>query len=194
MSSTTVAGEEHARLFWGCTMDMQTAVALAMEVERVRCVVPSARIHWQPETNWHLTLCFLGDVPSSLGSRMAAALAPVVAALPPFSVELGPACWFPSRERPVVIAATVAQERAPLRALVSVVEEAAVMAGQPRETRPWRGHVTLARVPRGYRPRDPLPAGALAAPLRVDHVALFRSVATPQGRRYEVVLRLPLAG
>lgn len=180
-----------ARLFWAIPLD-PPAQALA-DAERVRLAPLAGRLRWTAPDNRHLTLCFLGDTTIGQGLATADALRAPVAALEPFTVTLQSADWFPSARHPVVLALH-GEVDAPLRALASAVMEAAADCGFPREARPFRAHVTLARIGRQGRAHDALPAGTATAPLHVDRMALYESVATPEGRRYEVVVSLPLKG
>lgn len=182
-----------ARLFWAAGLDAPAAEFATAECARISPLLQSPKIRWQPRDNWHLTLLFLGQSTIGQGLAMAAALRAPLAALSPFAVQLDPASWFPSLRHPLVIALP-AHANAPVLALVSAVAESAREAGVPHEARPFRGHVSIARAKRGYRPRDELPAGAGHGELRIDHVALYESVSAPDGANYVPLLRLPLGG
>lgn len=182
-----------ARLFWAAGLDASAAEFATAECARTSPLLQSPKIRWQPRDNWHLTLLFLGQSTIGQGLAMAAALRAPLAALQPFAVQLDPALWFPSLRHPLVIALP-AHANPPMLALVSAVAESAREAGVPHEARPFRGHVSIARAKRGYRPRDELPAGAGHGELRVDHVALYESVSAPGGANYVSLLRLPLGG
>lgn len=182
-----------ARLFWAAGLDEQAAGFAGAECARLSPLLQSPKIRWQPRDNWHLTLLFLGQSTIAQGLAMAAALRAPLAALPPFAVQLDAAMWFPSLRHPLVIALP-AHANAPMLALVSAVAESAREAGVPHEARPFRGHVSIARAKRGYRPRDELPAGSGSGKLRIDHVALYESVSAPGGANYVPLLRLSLGG
>jgi len=182
-----------ARLFWAAGLDAPAAAFAGAECTRLSPLLQSPKIRWQPRDNWHLTLLFLGQSTIGQGLAMASALRAPLAALSPFAVQLEPALWFPSLRHPLVIALPV-PANAPMLALVSAVAESAREAGVPHEARPFRGHVSIARAKRGYRPRDELPPGTGHGGLRIDHVALYESVSAPGGANYVPLLRLPLGG
>lgn len=183
--------ERQARLFWAAGLDEEAAGFATRECARLQALLESPKIRWQPPSNWHLTLAFLGNTGLGGALAMAELLRGELHVLAPFMVALTGAQWFPSREHPRVIALPVATN-APLLALASAVSGAARVCGHALEPRPFRGHVSIARVKHGYRPRDPLPMSGDVARLCVDHVALYESVSTVDGVRYQVILKLPL--
>ena len=79
------------------------------------------------------------------------------------------------------------------------LERSARQSGFPKETRPFRAHVTLGRVKggRGLRELEPVlgrVAAALdATPFSVPSITLYRSELTPSGAIYTVVTRRELA-
>jgi RNA 2',3'-cyclic 3'-phosphodiesterase len=138
----------------------------------------------------HLTLCFLGWRDESelgeIGDAVAACAAPAPA------LALAESAWLPPR-RPRVVAVDLADGVGALAALQRSVSDAmAATAAYEPEKRPYRPHVTVARVRRGARVR----AGELAAPepLEFDGAALtlFRSRLARAGASYEPLVRVEL--
>ena len=133
----------------------------------------------------HLTLCFLGNRPTSeivpLGDAVSAC-GRVVGEL-----SLGAPLWLPPR-RPRALAVEVRDESGALLALkgdvlnaLAAVSEADLAA----ERRRFRPHVTVARLRERGRPRErqlaPTPALAFAP----ESLALYRSFLARDGARYE---------
>lgn len=174
--------DREARLFWGISLDHAAAAFAARERERLSPLLESPKIRWQPALNWHLTLLFLGATRLSRAQAMEACLRAPLSVLPPFSVPLASAQWFPGIGHPLVVALPVPPTPA-LLALAGVVAEAARACGLPPPDHAFRGHVSLARVKHGLCPRDPLPPAAQGA-LSIDALSLFESVATGDGVRY----------
>lgn len=141
----------------------------------------------------HVTLCFLGwrDEDESPG------LARLLEGCAPAAGELEPAraAWLPPR-RPRVLAVDLHDHGGGLAALQRRVSEAlARSAGYRPEARPFRPHVTVARVRSGARavlPRGPdlppPPPGRFAA----QALTLYRSHLRRAGARYEPLARVPL--
>ena len=108
-------------------------------------------------------------------------------------LSLGQALWLPPR-RPRVVAVELVDVDSRLGRLQAAVAAALSAAGfyQP-ESRPFLGHVSVARVGRGARVRpEPL---APPEPLRFDAeaVTLYRSRLERGGARYEALDTVSLA-
>lgn len=166
---------------------------LAAAVERLR---PLARdVAWVARDNVHLTLKFLGNVPTARLGAVEHALAVVAASQPAFDLVVEGLGAFPSRTRPRVLWAGVSAGAAELTALAARLDEALAGLGFARETRPFAAHATLGRV------REPRRQPRLAAALdvsddfgrqRVSHVSLMRSQLSPRGARYTELAAPPL--
>jgi 2'-5' RNA ligase len=129
----------------------------------------------------HLTLAFIGAVPSARVADAAAAAAAVAAAAFEWQVDrLG--YWQHNR------ILWAGGESAPLAALTADLAGRLRDAGFRIERRPFAAHVTLLR---NARCRELPP---LAAPLawRVREFVLVESVPMPEGSRYDVIDRWPL--
>jgi 2'-5' RNA ligase len=100
---------------------------------------------------------------------------------------------FPNARRPRVIA-LVLEPAAPLAALAAAVERGAQAAGFAPESRRFRAHCTLGRVPpRGRFPDVTVPVTVPDFTLDVREAVLYRSDLEPAGARHTALERLPLA-
>lgn len=142
---------------------------------------------WTARPSWHVTLRFIGDVASSAADDLMAGLRQVATAHPPVRVELGPATT-------LLGSGVLAVPVTGLGPLAADVEQATAAIGRPPETRPFAGHITLARC-RGRRrlPRR-LAGQELAGSWVVERLALVRSQTHPDGARYDDVATIPLTG
>jgi 2'-5' RNA ligase len=164
------------------------------------------------EAALHVTLAFLGYRPekeiASIAAAVGAAAAPVRAPrLAPAEVVARP------RKRPRVFALDLHDEGDACAALQQVVSDALAAARlYTPEKRPFRPHVTLARVKRDRRARSPgAPAPAATptpapdaprlpsdppplAPFAAAQVTLYRSTLRPQGALYEPLATITLSG
>lgn len=138
--------QQSKRLFIALPFQHQ-AVASLDEVQKILQggammlkVVPSAR--------YHLTMKFLGDVPGDKAEKMAEDFHGLGhdAEAPAFSLRgLGA---FPSLKRARVLWVGIRENDRHLNSLYHVVEDFCATFGFDREKRPFKPHLTLARVKR----------------------------------------------
>jgi len=154
-------------------------------------------LRWVDPALMHLTLRFLGEVDEGLVETLRERLDEVS----PLEVELAGAALgtFGPPRRTQVVWLGVGGNLADLEAVAAGVENAVVEAGFPAEERPFRAHVTLARVRREATPAQRTEVASAVAALDLDlprastvrEVVLVRSHLTPRGPRYEVLSRHP---
>jgi len=137
-------------------------------------------VRWSAETTWHVTLRFLGDLPTAdpvVAALDAAALGPAVEG------RLGPRTRRLNPDVLVVPAAGVDD-------LAGRVRAATAELGDPLGRKPFDGHLTLARR---RRRGAPLPTGeAIDVSFPVEEVLLFSSTLGRSGPTHEVVHRWSL--
>ncbi|HMO98603.1 MAG TPA: RNA 2',3'-cyclic phosphodiesterase, partial [Kiritimatiellia bacterium] len=102
----------------------------------------------------HLTLVFLGATPEPVEERLVNDLAIAARSVSPFPLKLGGGGSFGSPRAPKVVWVGVEASPALMR-LQAACADAVRATGQPVESRPFRPHLTLARI------RSRLPPGAL---------------------------------
>jgi 2'-5' RNA ligase len=139
----------------------------------------------------HVTLCFLGSRPVTAVDQIAAACE-TVATLPAAEMTLGAPVWLPKR-RPRVLAVELIDRHGSLARVQAALSSALQSGGwyEP-DARPFLAHVSVARVPRGDRPRAvPVPAPPPLA-LLGSTVTLYRSRLQPGGARYDALRTVQL--
>lgn len=150
-------------------------------------------LRWEPPDHWHLTLQFLGPL---------AGLAPVVDALTAAAAEsgrfpfrFGGAGAFPTAKRARVVWIGAAQGHPEAVSLAGAVATALGPVGYEAERRPFRPHLTLARL------KVPGDVGAVLAAIgpgpvgpvfTVGEIVLYQSRLSPRGSTYTVLERFPL--
>lgn len=142
---------------------------------------------WMRAEGLHLTLRFLGEVREAAVGRQAEVWRAVAARGRPIHVAFRGIGVFPNERSPRVLWVGVAEEppEGRLEALAADFEEAAASLGFPRDSRPFRPHLTVARASGRERPvvPDAGPIGDLGR-ARFEKVVLFRSVLGPDGASY----------
>lgn len=164
------------------------AAGLCIEGLRARA---RGRLSWARAEGLHVTLRFLGDIAPDQVAPLAHCVGPQAAAVAPFVLGLGSVHLFPSPRRPRVVALEV-EPVPPLETLAQAVERGVVAAGFAPEPRPFRAHVTLARVRDGGVPSLDGEPALSAAPFEVREVVLFESRLGAGGSVYTALERLPL--
>lgn len=176
------------RLFFGLEIPPDTRDAL-LRVQQTQAALAGAR--WHRDSQLHLTLAFLGEVPE--GAVATAVEAGRQVRAEPFSVQVQGLGCFGDPERPGILWAGVAPE-APLTALHHRLTEALAQQGLVLEDRPYRPHITLSRFRRSAGPVTGLLsqyAGTEFGALPVSGMALFLS---SPGSVYSVLERFSFAG
>ncbi|HEY5427512.1 MAG TPA: RNA 2',3'-cyclic phosphodiesterase [Solirubrobacteraceae bacterium] len=186
------AGAESARLFVALELPDTVRDAVTDWSRRRLAGLPTLR--FVPAGALHVTLCFLGSRPASEAGEIVAACR-VVAGWPALGLALGEPVWLP-RRRPRVLAISVVDETVGMLARLQSALAAALGAGgfYAPDTRPFLGHVTVARVSSDAR----VAPVALRAPdaqrFEAGRVTLYRSWLGSGPARYEALETVVLAG
>jgi 2'-5' RNA ligase len=154
--------------------------APAPVVERLRSLPrpDTPGVRWVPPSNWHVTVRFFGEAePADAVASLAGT------PLPSATAVLGPAVRRLGKSALVVPVAG-------LDDLAAVVGDATAGVGLPRGSRPFTGHLTLARLRRGA--NDDLTGTPIAAEFHVAEIVLVRSDLSRDGASYEVIGRWPI--
>ena len=189
------------RAFIAVPIGDRARAALADAAARIRREIPDG-IQWANPAGIHLTLKFLGNIPSSAVDPLLESLTPAAAAHPPFTLELAALGTFPHRRNPRVLWAGVGGDTDALSNLQKSIETALTALGHPPESRPFQPHLTLGRPRRGLSPaqlsRIAATISNLAPPppeiWQASSVELIQSELHPSGARYTVMGSAALGG
>jgi len=149
----------------------------------------------QPSGQLHGTLHFFGRVSSSRLNEIGPLARRVCSEQGALRLGLQGFGYFPDRDCPRVLWLGLTGDVAKLNQLQSVLTQALAAAGFPQEDRPFRAHATLGRIPKPsefWMPPDLQPPDL--SPETLDRVALYESLSTPEGSRYEILESYPLEG
>ena len=146
-----------------------------------------ADIRWARRASFHLTLKFLGEVDEALIPALQGRLQQAAAASGAFEIAVEGLGTFGDRKRPRVVWAGIHERTGALDALQAGVEGAADSEGIEAEARPFRPHLTLARLKRSHpglgralAPRSSISLGSS----RVSGFTLMQSRLEPGGTLY----------
>ena len=182
------------RVFVSVGLSSEAREVLVDTVERIRTGLPDC-IQWARPDGMHLTLKFLGNIPSADVSLLLECVREIARAKPAFSLKLTGLGMFPNRRKPRVLWAGVGGDLDALSSLQQVAEDAIDSLGYSPEYRPFRPHITLGRPRRRVSDAQLARIGAVVSdltalhpvPWEVDSVDVMRSELHPSGARYTVL-------
>lgn len=177
-------------------------VRLSLEVTASLGVAAAAKaLKWVDPTGIHITLKFLGSVPSSRLVGIEEALRRSAIGKRALRLELSDLGAFPSVRSPRVLWIGVRGQVDELARIKSQVDVELSKLGFPKETRAFSPHITLARLRETASPVERRKVGeAIAAEpqeMRIDievrEISLMRSELTRAGARYSRITEIPLS-
>jgi len=183
------------RLFLAINLPSSIAGAIDHEVAALRAAAPVLR--WIPPEKWHLTVRFMGEQPLDRVAAIRDAIDGATARHADAPLAIRGVGAFPNFRRARVVWIGVAPDPR-LEMLHHDVESACVALGMEHEGRPFRPHITLARVPAGVDAGTLRALSRAARAVRYSEVIdaasidLMASELTPDGPRYRLLHSSPL--
>ena len=182
--------DETWRLFIAIELPSNVRRTLADHIQRLRKALPEASASWAREENLHLTLKFLGDTELKRVEPLSQAIQRAANAAQPFEINLESCGAFPPNGAPRVLWVGVQDPRGQLASLQRKLEDECANVGFAREQRPFRPHLTIARIrnPRGASGlgRVHKETGFDPETVVVSHLSLIRSELLSNGSRHTV--------
>ena len=185
------------RVFLAIELDSETRSALEIFQRELRGLLPP--VNWVRPQSWHLTVKFLGEVEESQLEPIRGAVETAVSHCPSFSLKIEGFGGFPHLDRPRVLWAGVSGQVEELHLLALHVDETLTPLGFAPESKPFRAHLTLARVKDSARE-----VGIALSKLKlsesvhffgnlmVERLCLFKSELKPTGAIYQRLWEIPL--
>ncbi len=182
------------RLFLALSLPDDVRAALADATAPLRAAAPALR--WTPLDKLHITVRFLGEQPDDFVPRAVAAMTASAAHTEPLTLQLKGLGAFPTWPRARVVWAGVGYDPR-VELLHHDLELACMSLGLEVEGRPFRPHVTLARLePSGGEPARAVRLAARSCRVRATfpctHVDLMQSMPSPAGHAYRTLAAIPL--
>ncbi len=189
---------EHVRLFVACEVPDDVKDTIGEVIEGLR-QKSGPDVRWIRPEGVHVTLKFLGEVPTKKLPAVKLAIQEAVVGHSPFELEFSTIGTFGGREGLRIMWVGIAGDVLRLEALVRAVNAALAVVGFEPERRPFRPHLTLGRVrdevPTRRRAEIEVAVGKQGVPQvswRTAQVSLMRSRLTSSGATYEVLATFPL--
>lgn len=184
------------RLFLAINFAPEVRQAIAEAIAPLRVVAPD--LSWIREPQLHLTVKFLGEQPEDLAPRITASMNAVCGRYRVVDAQIGGLGAFPNFRRPRVVWIGVSPEPK-LELLHHDVETACEALGLPIDGKPFRPHLTLARVKPRAAKSDTMRNLAHAAKevafseeVVISSIDLMESELTTVGSRYRMLSSSPL--
>jgi 2'-5' RNA ligase len=187
------------RLFVAIPIPSATREAITAVVESVRAAGnPALRdVRWVRLDGLHLTLRFLGPTDEERVAGVVSAVETTARGIEPFDVVIAGGGAFPSVARPRALWLGVTDGAAELGAAAAKLDDALEGVGWPRDDRPYRAHLTLARSD-GVRAGPAVArrlidaAAAVNEPFRAESLVLFESISGGGPARYVPLHETPI--
>jgi 2'-5' RNA ligase len=149
-------------------------------------------VKWVNPDGLHLTLKFLGNIPSKRVTEIINAIEEVTQGVSAFHLEISGLGAFPSLRQARVFWVGIGGEVDKLSKLQQNIDSALAVLGFAKEERPFVPHLTLARLRPGASPLERRSFGELVDStifedkyhIEVEAVSLMRSQLTPAGAVY----------
>jgi 2'-5' RNA ligase len=156
------------------------------------------KMRWVKPENIHLTIKFLGNIPTSAIEKVDRAITQSAQRVEPLLLCVKGLGVFPNMRRPRILWAGISGKIDSLLKLHNGIEDNLEPIGFPRENRPFKGHLTLGRAKSKIDPHRL--SGAMEAfrdfesePFVADRLILFQSELKPNGAVYRMMLVRPLS-
>jgi RNA 2',3'-cyclic 3'-phosphodiesterase len=188
-----VTTEQHWRVFCAIELPQHVCDLVLRHIAKLKESTTQARASWARAAGLHLTIKFLGEIPQGAVGDLSAAADRAAASVAPFALRLERSGVFPERGPAKVLWIGVNDLTKGLTRLQATLEEECALSGFDRETRPFRPHLTVARL------RNPKDARVLAAAHRslkfepvefeIRELLVIRSELSSEGSKYSVISR-----
>lgn len=183
---------------------IELAAEVKTELARVQMLLrrdTACPAKWVAPENIHLTLCFLGNLTKAQVGAVKGAMDDTGKHFAPLQLTTSLPGAFPSAERPQTVWVGLEGDHGVMSRLHRYVEESLHVVGYRPDARPFRPHLTIARVHNDATQAVRLELGAaiqrLKIPsLRIDvsGLSLMKSVLNPAGAIYSCLCRVELTG
>ncbi len=142
------------RVFIAIELSDESRVALTDLQNRLKTLTPPHTVRWTTPTSIHLTLHFLGDIPSSDVAKITELTRSAASSSSPFSLTLSGLDCFPNTRRPRILWVGITGQLDSLIGLHQALSEPLKTLGFSLDARPYSPHLTLGRVKEGIPPRQ----------------------------------------
>ena len=167
-------------------------------IGKLKSSIPNVRASWTRDGKLHLTLKFLGEIPSARVESLSRATERATVSLTPFKMIIEGAGAFPQSGPAKVLWLGVRDVEGGLTKLHTRLEDECGKEGFARDERPFHPHLTLARLhePQGARSLAALhrEIGFPGVEVSITELLVIRSELSNEGSKYTAVSRHAFTG
>ena len=188
-----MADRDTIRAFLAVDMSAELKSSIIPFLEDARRLLPQAKV--VSAHNLHVTLHFFASLDRRGVEAVGAIASEVAQSFEDFTLELGQIGAFPNERRPRVLWIGIERGAKELEALAARLARRLLDAGIDVDPRPYRPHLTFARLRKPVSVPGKLKKewARLRLPAqRAAELVLFRSILRPDGPIYEPVFKFPL--
>lgn len=177
------------RVFFAIIPPKTVCDFLTMSIATLKKGICGHFVQWTPTNHLHVTLQFLKSLQPTHLIPLTELVRLQLKNIPSFQLQLGHLTAFPTPENPKIIALTVEPYKV-LMTLSNTIGQAMGILGYPAESRPFQGHITLARLHHDKLQPDLLSLThfPITLPILINEIYLIESKFDKEGAHY-----IPLA-
>ncbi len=197
-SIAAAKGQENWRVFVAIAFPDEVKERCGALVARLKTGIQFTGAHptWVKTQSLHLTLAFLGRTPLTALPAVERIMDSAAISQKAISLSLRGVGLFPTPKNPRVISLHLHGDLVRLERLQDELSKQLRESGFAVDDRPFRPHVTLARLKSmrglpGVRDIVQTHSEARVGEVRVDRLTLYRSHLLPDGAEYEVIYEAP---
>ena len=181
---------ERIRAFAALDLDAMSLRRIVRTSDRLRMASGAPAATWTPADRLHVTLKFVEKLDATAVPALGAAMRTMAEGKPPPAPCHVRLEAFPKPQQARIVVAELVDAAGDLAKLAASIDKLTAKHGVPKEDRPFRPHVTLARLKRPYDARKWLrpDIAEAAGSFRSGALTLYRSELGPEGSVY-----IPLA-
>ncbi|WP_058464872.1 RNA 2',3'-cyclic phosphodiesterase [Legionella cincinnatiensis] len=133
------------RAFFAIVPSTEIRLHLLKVLHSLKQEMPEDYMRWVHVENLHITLHFIAQLQSKDVALVSKRVSNALKHIPSFQLKLGPLEWFPMLRHPKVLSLIVEPHEL-LSKFASIITQSFSFLNYPIASRPFRGHMTLARV------------------------------------------------
>lgn len=177
------------RVFFAVIPPSTVCDSLSRSIAALKKQTHGHSIQWMPINKLHITLQFLNELKHEHLTPLNELVCSQLKKMPSFQLQLGHLAAFPTSKNSKIISLTVEPHTA-LLTLSQTIGQAMSVLGYPVESRPFHGHMTLARLHHDKLQTDLFSQILMPSipPILIREIYLIESRPDKEGSQY-----LPLA-